>query len=141
MEQQLVRLCRQILFHETDILLRVGIRNTMKHIYKKGLDDPKLKRRLHKNVALIKSPKLRAKMQRLLNSMETTETDSPESEPKFQVERIIGLRIKSDHSRMYLVHWKGYESDDDSWEPAHQLIEDKCGDMIARFHREHMQCF
>ena len=140
MEHQLVRLCRQILFHETDILLRVGIRNTMKHIYKTGLDDPKLQRRLHKHLALIKSPKLKKKLRQLLDSMEA-ETEASDDEPKFQVQRIVGFRVKSDNSRMYLVHWQGYESDDDSWEPAHQLIEDKCGDMIARFHREHMQSF
>ena len=139
MEQQLMRLCRQILFYETDVLLHVGVRHTMRHIYKKGTEDPKLKRRLYKHLALIKSPKLKTKLRRLLDSMETDSSDS--SETKFQVKRIVGFRVKSDNSRMYLVRWDGYESDDDSWEPAHQLIEDKCGDLIACFHREHMQFF
>lgn len=134
MERELLHLCRQILFRETDLVLRVGIRSTMNMIYKKGIDDPKIPRRLRKHALLVQSPKLKAK---LLHWIAATEED----DEKFQVHSIIGLRLTSDNGRMYLVRWKGYGSDDDSWEPAHQLYEDKCGELISKFHKDHVKHF
>jgi hypothetical protein len=51
----------------------------------------------------------------------------------------MGFKLNKDNSRSYLVRWDGYESDDDSWEPIEQLMEDQCGDLIIKFHREHMR--
>jgi hypothetical protein len=140
MERKLVRLCRQILFNESNLILRVGIRSTMNRLYKKGLDDPQILRRLHKHLPLVTTQKLKAKLHRLLDILEG-EDESSDQDPKYTVNSIVGFRVKSDNSRMYLVRWNGYGSDEDSWEPAHQLIEDKCGDLIAQFHREHMKFF
>jgi len=138
MIRQLLHLCREILYRENDLTLRVGIRHTMNKVYKKGIEDPEIPRRLHKHAELIKSPKLKTKLLRWLEAID--EEEEEEDEPsKFQVRSIMGLRLCSRQGRMYLVRWKGYEEDDDSWEPARQLIEDGCGDLIAKFHKEHMK--
>jgi hypothetical protein len=145
MERPLLRLCREILFRETDLLLRVGIRHTMNRVYKKGIDDPDIPRRLRKHAEMIRSPKLKAKLLRWLEAIDDDveeEEENDDDDAKFQVRSIIGLRLEdTSGGRMYLVRWKGYGADDDSWEPAHQLIEDGCGDLIAKFHKEHMKFF
>jgi len=144
MERQLLRICRQILFSETDLILRVGIRNTINRIYKKGIEDPEVPRRLRKHVKLVQSSKLKKKLLRWLRSYKDDESDDDQSDEettKFQVHSIRGLRLTKENGKMYLVRWKGYGSDDDSWEPAHQLIEDRCGDLITKFHKEHVKFF
>jgi hypothetical protein len=133
MERPLLRLCREILFRETDLLLRVRIRHIMNKIYKSGVDDPTIPTRLRRDVGMVKSAKLKAK---LLHWLEAMDEGS-----KFHVRGIMGLRLADDNGRMYLVRWKGYGSEEDSWEPAHQLIEDGCSDLIARFHKDHMKFF
>jgi hypothetical protein len=138
MEHDLIRLCRQLLFRETNVILRVGIRSTMNRIYKNGIDDPEIVARLRRHMQLVETPKLKSK---LLYAIEALEEDNSSDTTMYQVERIVGFRVKKDNSRMYLVHWKGYDSDDESWEPAHQLIEDRCGDLITKFHREHMRFY
>lgn len=35
----------------------------------------------------------------------------------------------------YLVRWKGYDSDDDTWEPEHHLV--NCEEYILEFNRQH----
>jgi hypothetical protein len=141
MERPLLRLCREILFRENDLVLRVGIRNTMNRVYKTGIDDPEIPRRLHKHAEMIRSPKLKAKLLHWLEAIDDTVEEEDDSS-KFQVRSIIGLRLEDvSGGRMYLVRWKGYGADDDSWEPSHQLIEDGCGDLIAKFHKEHMKLF
>ena len=143
MERPLLRLCREILFRETDLILRVGIRSTMNRVYKKGIEDPEVSRRLRKHAEMVRSPKLKAKLLHWLRAMDDEkEDDETDSGTKFKVHGIIGLRLaENNNGRMYLVRWKGYGSDDDSWEPAHQLIEDGCCDLIAKFHKEHMKFF
>jgi len=36
----------------------------------------------------------------------------------------------------YLVHWKGYNSEDDSWEPASVIFED-APKAVQKFHDDH----
>ena len=141
MERPLIRLCREILFRETDLVLRVGIRNTMNKVYKTGIDDPEIPRRLRKHVELIQSPKLKAKLLRWLDAIDDEEEEEEEEPSKYQVRSIVGLRLSNHEGRMYVVRWKGYGEDDDSWEPARQLMEDGCGDLIARFHKEQLKFF
>ena len=70
--------------------------------------------------------------------------ESPTDGHRYKIHRIVGFRLKGHGShtkRMYLVRWKGYDSDDDTWEPIDRLLEDQCGDLVARFHREHMRVY
>jgi hypothetical protein len=74
----------------------------------------------------------------------STDEDSSSStdETRYKVQSIMGFRIREHEPnarRQYLVRWKGYGSDDDTWEPVDRLMEDQCGDLVARFHREHMR--
>ena len=112
----------------------------MHRVHKQCMEDPDIIKRLRKHSNLIQTPSLKAKLLRLIDTIVEATTDS-DTDSKYQVERITGFRLKSDNSRMYLVRWKGYGSEDESWEPAHQLIEDKCSDLITKFHREHMRFF
>uniref|UniRef100_A0A914I641 Chromo domain-containing protein n=1 Tax=Globodera rostochiensis TaxID=31243 RepID=A0A914I641_GLORO len=47
--------------------------------------------------------------------------DEDEIEKFYQVEKILDCRTSSDGSVEYLVKWRGYSSDDNSWEPASGL--------------------
>lgn len=53
-----------------------------------------------------------------------------ESEDEYEVEKIIDVRNKKDGSREFLVHWKNWSADYDSWEPEKHL---QCADLIDRF--------
>jgi hypothetical protein len=75
-------------------------------------------------------------------SSEDDENDGSSKTPRYKVDSIKGFRLQGKAStRMYLVRWKGYDSEDDTWEPVDRLMEDQCGDLVARFHREHMRFF
>jgi hypothetical protein len=153
MERTLVHLYRELLFHERDAALRLSLRDTLRKIRDRGLkekDDLIIRRR--KQCKQIQTKRLKAKLQRQIKAMQQassseesdtsssdTSSNTSENEPKYTVHRIMGFRLKSDNSRQYLVRWKGYDSDNDTWEPVDQLMEDHCGDLIARFHREHMR--
>uniref|UniRef100_A0A183BXS2 Chromo domain-containing protein n=1 Tax=Globodera pallida TaxID=36090 RepID=A0A183BXS2_GLOPA len=50
--------------------------------------------------------------------------DEDEIEKFYQVEKILDCRTSSDGTVEYLVKWRGYSSDDNSWEPASGLL---CG--------------
>ena len=52
----------------------------------------------------------------------------------FQVEKILSCRLATDGSISYLVRWKGYNPDDDTWEPERNLR--GCKDEIMRFFKE-----
>ena len=147
---------RQILFHESNLALLVSARETIRNIRNKGMDaqdKTKLIELMQKQCTMIQTPKLRMKLKSQIkliqasvlsedssaSSSSTSSSDSSSSDTKYKVRRIMGFRLNSDNSRSYLVRWDGYESDDDSWEPIEQLMEDQCGDLIVKFHREHMR--
>jgi hypothetical protein len=78
------------------------------------------------------------------SSTPSSSEDEEESTTKerYKVDRIKGFRLRGEsNTRMYLVRWKGYGSNDDTWEPVDRLMEDQCGDLVACFHREHMRFF
>jgi hypothetical protein len=53
-----------------------------------------------------------------------------ESEDEYEVEKIVEVREKKDGSREFLVHWKRWSSEHDTWEPEANL---SCPDLIERF--------
>lgn len=61
--------------------------------------------------------------------------DDDESEgEEYEVEKI--LRCKKTKGEMfYLVHWKGYTSDDDTWEPEENLVD--CAEIFNEFKRQY----
>lgn len=52
------------------------------------------------------------------------------SEEEYEVEKIVEMRVKKDGSREFLVHWKRWSSDYDTWEPEKNL---SCPDLIEKF--------
>ncbi|EDV92460.1 M-phase phosphoprotein 8 [Drosophila grimshawi] len=60
---------------------------------------------------------------------EKDETDDESGEAEFEVEAIVGHKTKNGES-FFLVHWKGYGKDDDSWEPEADL---NCNDLIEEY--------
>ncbi|XP_067910599.1 chromodomain Y-like protein [Heterodontus francisci] len=57
------------------------------------------------------------------------------SEELYEVERIVAKRKNKKGRTEYLVRWKGYDSDDDTWEPDHHLV--NCEEYILEFNRQH----
>uniref|UniRef100_A0A8C5PBI5 Chromo domain-containing protein n=1 Tax=Leptobrachium leishanense TaxID=445787 RepID=A0A8C5PBI5_9ANUR len=52
---------------------------------------------------------------------------------KYPVERIVDKRKNKKGKVEYLVHWKGYDSGDDTWEPEQHLV--NCEEYILEFNR------
>ena len=52
------------------------------------------------------------------------------SDAEYEVERIVEMRTKKDGTREFLVHWKRWSSDHDTWEPEEHL---NCADLIEKF--------
>ncbi|XP_025027845.1 chromodomain Y-like protein [Python bivittatus] len=57
------------------------------------------------------------------------------SEELYEVERIVDKRKNKKGKTEYLVRWKGYESEDDTWEPEQHLV--NCEEYIHEFNRHH----
>ncbi|XP_030064578.1 chromodomain Y-like protein isoform X2 [Microcaecilia unicolor] len=55
--------------------------------------------------------------------------------PEFTVERIVDKRKNKKGKTEYLVRWKGYNSEDDTWEPEQHLV--NCEEYIHEFNRRH----
>ncbi|XP_033854740.1 chromodomain Y-like protein isoform X2 [Acipenser ruthenus] len=55
------------------------------------------------------------------------------SEELYEVESIVAKRKNKKGKTEYLVHWKGYNSDDDTWEPEQHLV--NCVEYIHEFNR------
>ena len=51
--------------------------------------------------------------------------DIPDDEeaPLYNIDRIIDHRMTKD-GKKYLAHWKGYDEDEETWEPADNIEED-----------------
>ncbi|KAI5277540.1 chromodomain Y-like protein isoform X1 [Manis pentadactyla] len=59
------------------------------------------------------------------------------SEELYEVERIVDKRKNKKGKTEYLVRWKGYESEDDTWEPEQHLV--NCEEYIHDFNRRHTE--
>ncbi|XP_062833767.1 chromodomain Y-like protein [Anolis carolinensis] len=57
------------------------------------------------------------------------------SEELYEVERIVDKRKNKKGKTEYLVRWKGYETEDDTWEPEQHLV--NCEEYIHEFNRHH----
>ncbi|XP_047653649.1 chromodomain Y-like protein isoform X2 [Phacochoerus africanus] len=57
------------------------------------------------------------------------------SEELYEVERIVDKRKNKKGKTEYLVRWKGYDSEDDTWEPEQHLV--NCEEYIHDFNRRH----
>ncbi|XP_023480161.1 chromodomain Y-like protein isoform X1 [Equus przewalskii] len=55
----------------------------------------------------------------------------------YQVERIVDKRKNKKGKTEYLVRWKGYDSEDDTWEPEQHLV--NCEEYIHDFNRRHTE--
>ncbi|XP_042793963.1 chromodomain Y-like protein isoform X6 [Panthera tigris] len=54
-----------------------------------------------------------------------------------RVERIVDKRKNKKGKTEYLVRWKGYDSEDDTWEPEQHLV--NCEEYIHDFNRRHTE--
>ncbi|KAM6176456.1 chromodomain Y-like protein [Erethizon dorsatum] len=59
------------------------------------------------------------------------------SEELYEVERIVDKRKNKKGKTEYLVRWKGYDSEDDTWEPEQHLV--NCEEYIHDFNRRHAE--
>ncbi|XP_073534817.1 chromodomain Y-like protein [Phyllobates terribilis] len=59
------------------------------------------------------------------------------SEELYEVERIVDKRKNKKGKVEYLVHWKGYDSGDDTWEPEQHLV--NCEEYIIEFNRRYSE--
>jgi transposase InsO family protein len=56
---------------------------------------------------------------------------------EYEVDTIIDKRVTADQTTEYLVRWKGYGSDDDTWEPTKHL--GTALEFVQEFERQHEQ--
>merc|ERR1711917_11987 len=68
---------------------------------------------------------------RLSNRKKKLVEKMSESEEEYEVDKIVDDKIE-DGEKMYLIRWKGFASDDDTWEPISNL---ECPDNIKEYER------
>lgn len=56
--------------------------------------------------------------------------DESNSDEEYEVDKIVQMRYKRDGGREFLVHWKRWSKDYDTWEPEENL---SCPDLIEKF--------
>ena len=60
-----------------------------------------------------------------------THIDEETQEPRYDVHFIMGHKLVKDE-RHYLIHWKGYQHSEDTWEPEEHLTQD----LVRDYHRD-----
>lgn len=60
------------------------------------------------------------------------EKEAKKSNNEYEVESIVDFKVVK-NKRKYLIHWKGWDSSDDTWEPEETL---NCPDLIKAFHKK-----
>lgn len=78
-----------------------------------------------------KSPAKPAKKAR--QQSESEDEDDEDDDAEYEVARLIDVRFKKGGKREFLVHWKGWSSRFDNWEPEENL---NCEDLIAQFDKK-----
>jgi hypothetical protein len=51
------------------------------------------------------------------------EEESEEEEPLYIVEKVLAYRLRPDGQKEYLLKWRGYPDEENSWEPYNNLNE------------------
>ncbi|XP_038673909.1 M-phase phosphoprotein 8 isoform X1 [Scyliorhinus canicula] len=64
---------------------------------------------------------------------EKSDQESEAEEDVYEVERIVDMKV-SEGQVLYRVHWKGYSSEDDTWEPEAHL--EDCTEVLQVFKRK-----
>jgi len=59
--------------------------------------------------------------------------DSPVPEDEYSVEKVVDKRAGLSGNVEYLIKWKGYGDEDNTWEPKENL---DCKDLIATYERK-----
>jgi hypothetical protein len=65
--------------------------------------------------------------------LQTTFHYEPEEEHEFEVEKILDHR-GNQHSREYLIKWKGYPNTENTWEPEPNLL--NCKQMLQKYRKK-----
>lgn len=55
-----------------------------------------------------------------------------DSDSEYEVKKILKVRIRRDNSKEFLIRWKGYTSEFDTWEPERNLT---CDNLIQEYLR------
>ena len=84
---------------------------------------------------------------KLKESMEDENLHGPTHDPpppeiinnqeEYEVERILDSRMSGRQGLQYLVKWKGYGNEENSWEPERNLA--NAQDLLQHYHRDHPQ--
>lgn len=69
-------------------------------------------------------------LKRLKIDQELEYEDDWDEKEAFEVEKILDVQFHRDKKREFLIRWKGYSSNLDSWEPEENL---NCHDLIDKF--------
>ncbi|XP_068081276.1 chromobox protein homolog 5 isoform X1 [Anabrus simplex] len=58
------------------------------------------------------------------------EDEEEDEEKVYEVEKVVEVHFKKNGKREFLIRWKGFSSNDDTWEPEENL---SCPDLIEKF--------
>ncbi|XP_041054842.1 M-phase phosphoprotein 8 [Carcharodon carcharias] len=72
-------------------------------------------------------------MAAVAEAADKSEQESEAEEDVYEVERIVDMKV-SEGQVLYRVHWKGYSSEDDTWEPEAHL--EDCTEVLQVFKRK-----
>lgn len=146
LKRTILQIYKRALSHESSIILRTMIRRTVNKL-KRGAYDAEteaLTDTVRTHIRLVTDARTRSHLQRVLSILDEKESSSSDAsqtsdeDAYYKVHSIVGVRFKGD-AREYLVHWDGYDSSQDSWEPHETLVEDDCNDLVGKFHRRVIQ--
>ncbi|XP_048454310.1 M-phase phosphoprotein 8 isoform X2 [Rhincodon typus] len=72
-------------------------------------------------------------MAAVTEAVDKSDQESEAEEDVYEVERIVDMKV-SEGQVLYRVHWKGYSSEDDTWEPEAHL--EDCTEVLQVFKRK-----
>lgn len=64
---------------------------------------------------------------------EGSDDEEEDADKEYEVLRILDVNVKKNGKREFLVHWKGWSSRFNTWEPEENL---SCDDLIAKFDKD-----